>query len=85
VACAPLIWGSATLLRAWALPPAAILVAVSLLALGAALLLVIRAPTVFLGPDGQWMLETMRNFVGKLRRPAPIAQAPAAVPVPASE
>lgn len=85
VACAPLIWGSATLLRAWALPPAAILVAVSLLALGAALLLVIRAPTVFLGPDGQWMLETMRSFVGKLRRPAPIAQAPAAVPVPASE
>jgi hypothetical protein len=60
-------------------------VAVSLLAMVVALLLVVRAPTVFLGEDGQWMLETMRTFIGKLMRPTPVAPVPSAAPVPAVE
>ena len=71
-ACAPVIWGSTVLLRHWNLPPVVIVLAVSVLALGTALLLVFRAPVVFLGADGQWMLDTMRNFIRKLR-PAPAA------------
>jgi PST family polysaccharide transporter len=71
-ACAPVIWGSTVLLRHWNLPPVAIVLTVSVLALGTALLLVFRAPVVFLGADGLWMLDTMRNFIRKLR-PAPTA------------
>jgi PST family polysaccharide transporter len=79
VACAPVIWGATTLLRYWGLNPAVIVIAVSLLALGTALLLIFRAPATFLGADGQWMLETMRSFIRKLARPvsAPAAAAPA--------
>ena len=83
-ACAPVIWASATALRHWGLPPAAIVLTVSGLALGTALLLVFRAPAAFLGPDGQWMLETMRTFIRKLRGfPTPKPQA--ATPAPAIE
>lgn len=85
VACAPVIWGSAALLRQWGLPPVAIVVAVSLLAVGTALLLVVRAPTVFLGPDGQWMLETLRSFVRKVLRPVPLPPAQSVTPAPAVE
>ena len=70
LACAPVIWGSSVLLRHWGLPPVAILIAVALLALGTALVLLFRAPRLFLGEDGQWMLDTMRAFIQKLRRPA---------------
>jgi O-antigen/teichoic acid export membrane protein len=85
VACAPVIWGAATLLRHWGLPPVPIVIAVPLLALGTALLLVFRAPATFLGQDGLWMLETMRNFIRKFVRPAPIPNPSAAAPAPAIE
>lgn len=84
VVCAPVIWGSAILLRHWALPPAAIVIVVSCLALGTALALILRAPATFLGPDGQWMLETMRSFLRKLRG-APSPKPAAATPAPAIE
>jgi PST family polysaccharide transporter len=85
MACAPVIWGATTLLRQWGLPPVSIVIGVSLLALGTALLLVFRAPAIFLGQDGRWMLETMRNFIGKLVRPVPTPKPSSAAPAPAIE
>ncbi len=76
--CAPVIWGSTALMRHWAQPPGATLVAVSLLTLGTAFVLVFRAPAAFLGQDGRWMVETMRDFVKRLRPPPQGASAPAA-------
>lgn len=82
MACAPVIWGSATLLRHWGLPPVAIVITVSLLAFGTALLLMFRAPATFLGADGQWMLETMRSFIRKMRG-SPAPKPPTGTPTPA--
>lgn len=65
----PLVWAAATALRHWALPPLAVLIAGGALMLGSTLLLMLRAPTTFLGTDGQWMVETMKNFTRKLTRP----------------
>ena len=79
LASAPVIWGSSALLRHWGLPPVVILIAVSLLALGTALVLMFRAPAVFLGQDGQWMLDTLRGFIEKIRAPGP-SPAPVAAP-----
>lgn len=84
LACAPVIWGSTTLMRHWGLPPVAIVIAVSLLAAGTGLVLVLRSPGVFLGTDGQWMLETMRTFIRKLR-PARVPVAAAQGPAPVVE
>jgi PST family polysaccharide transporter len=65
---APLVWAAATALRHWGLPPLAVLIAGSGLMLASTLLLMLRAPTTFLGADGQWMVETMKNFMRKLTR-----------------
>jgi PST family polysaccharide transporter len=56
-----------------------IVVALCAAALGAALIL--TAPGIFLGADGQWMLDTLRTYIRKLR-PAPVA---APVPVVMAE
>ena len=66
----PLVWGVATLFRHWGVPPLAVLVVAGGLTLGSALLLVLKAPTTFLGADGQWMVETMRAFTRRLSGPA---------------
>jgi PST family polysaccharide transporter len=76
----PPVFAMVTLLRHFVLPPVVIVAAVALLALGLGLLLVVLAPSVFLGQDGQWMLETMGTFVRKVR-PAPAAAPAAAVSV----
>jgi PST family polysaccharide transporter len=47
---------------------------------GLAAALILTAPAVFLGADGQWMLETLRTFLRRLR-PAPAVEPAAAVTV----
>jgi hypothetical protein len=45
---------------------------------GTVAIAILIAPTRFLGPEGQWMIGTMRSFAGKLRpsstRPAASAE-----------
>jgi O-antigen/teichoic acid export membrane protein len=65
----PLVWGATALLRKTALPSAVILalaIGVLVLVSGA---LIWQAPGIFLGRDGQWMIETVRTFLGRLIRP----------------
>ena len=66
----PLVWGTATALRHWTLPPLVVLIAGGLVMLGVALLLALVAPATFLGADGQWMVGTLRDFMRKVIRPA---------------
>jgi len=64
----PPVWGATVFLRAHSAPALATLLAGGLLLVGASALLIWRLPRIFLGSDGQWMAETMRRFVGKLRK-----------------
>jgi hypothetical protein len=49
-----------------------VLIAVGTVQLAVCGLLIWRLPSIFLGRDGQWMLETMRAFVRKRsRQPVP--------------
>jgi O-antigen/teichoic acid export membrane protein len=61
------------LLRHFALPPVVTVIAVALVVIALGLLLIVLAPTLFLGKDGQWMLETLRTFIRKFR-PVPVAE-----------
>ena len=83
----PPILLATVLLRHWELPAVVTLFAVSVVAVASALLCLVRAPTVFLGADGQWMLDTMRSFVRKVvARPKPAATpAPTPAGTPAVE
>jgi len=67
---APVTWGAAIALRHVAVPPVFVLIAGGAVMLGGALLLVLVAPATFLGADGRWMVETMRNFARKVFRPS---------------
>ncbi len=76
---AVLVGGLAGLLRAWALPPVAVLVTAGVVGLGGTLLLVWAAPQAFLGADGLWVLRQVREFVssrGASRSTVPPAAAP---------
>jgi hypothetical protein len=55
-------------------------IAVAVLSLAVGCALILTAPTIFLGADGQWMLETLRTFIRRLR-PAPAVEPAAAVTV----
>ncbi len=67
----PVVWGAATVLRHWNLSPVVVLAVAGTLTAGWALLLVRRAPRPFLGSDGLWMLETLRQFVPERLRQSP--------------
>jgi PST family polysaccharide transporter len=75
----PVVWATAALLRHASLPPLAVL-GVSAGAGGATMLvLCLRAPGVFLGPDGLWVLDKLRGFLPpRLRgiRPSSPAEPP---------
>ena len=64
----PLVWGATSALRGVGAPAIVTLGAGGLVLLGACGFLVWRLPRLFLGTDGQWMAETMRGFLNKLRR-----------------
>jgi O-antigen/teichoic acid export membrane protein len=65
-----LVWGTATVLRNWALPPLVVLIAGGTVMVGSALVLMLMAPSMFLGADGQWIVDTMRGFVRSSTRSA---------------
>ena len=64
----PFVWGATTLLRRTTLPAAVILGAAIGVLLFVSAVLIRRAPSVFLGRDGQWMAETARTFVRRFTR-----------------
>ena len=57
-----------TVLRGAGAPAIVTLGVAGLVLVGACGLLVWRLPRLFLGTDGQWMAETMRGFLNKVRR-----------------
>ena len=72
-------WLAITLLRHWEAPSLVVLIGGGGIMAATALLAVFSAPATFLGADGQWIIDTMRAFVGKFRpsqvgptSPAPI-------------
>ncbi|HET7248697.1 MAG TPA: lipopolysaccharide biosynthesis protein [Gemmatimonadales bacterium] len=64
----PLVWGATTVLRAREVPALIILLVGGAVLTGSCALLIWRLPRLFLGADGQWMVETMRGFVRKFWR-----------------
>jgi len=76
VVAGALVGGLAAGLRAWGLPPLAVLALAGVVGLGGMLLLVRAAPRAFLGADGLWMLQQVRQVVAKLaaKRPASAAR-----------
>ncbi|HEU5262480.1 MAG TPA: lipopolysaccharide biosynthesis protein [Gemmatimonadales bacterium] len=75
----PIVWAITTALRHWSAPPPVVLAAATCAAAVTMLLLCWRAPGRFLGPDGVWVLETLRGFLprGLAARPPAVAQPPA--------
>jgi PST family polysaccharide transporter len=65
---APLVWVLAVALRSWGMPQVVTLVAGLGLVAACFLGLTLLAPGVFLGPDGRWMIDTLRGYVRKLTR-----------------
>jgi O-antigen/teichoic acid export membrane protein len=65
----PFAWATATALRHSSLSPVAVLAGAAAVAVVAMLLLCWRAPRVFLGSDGLWILDALRGFLPR-RRPA---------------
>jgi len=63
IASFPIVWAAAALLRHWSLPPLVVLGVTAGAGGAAALALCVRAPGLFLGPDGLWMLEALRGFL----------------------
>lgn len=64
----PIVWGATVIARRAEMPAVIVLVGVGLIQLLVCGWLIRRLPEVFLGRDGQWMVETLRGF---LRRRAP--------------
>lgn len=76
LATAPLVWALTAALRSWGAPPIVTLASGLALVAGCFLVLTLLAPTAFLGPDGRWMIDTLRGYTRRLtgRR---VAAAPA--------
>ncbi|HKE92409.1 MAG TPA: lipopolysaccharide biosynthesis protein [Gemmatimonadales bacterium] len=64
----PLVFAVTTALRRFQLPALVTLLVGGAVLVGSCALSIWRLPGVFLGPDGQWMADTMRNFLRKVRR-----------------
>ena len=62
VAC-PMTWITATALRHWSLPPLIVLCGAACTAAATMLVLCQRAPGLFVGPDGLWMLRVLSGFM----------------------
>jgi O-antigen/teichoic acid export membrane protein len=61
----PFVWMAAAAARAASLPPAFTLLIVGTVLVGVCVGLVWRLASVFLGPEGLWMLSTLRSLVGQ--------------------
>lgn len=59
----PVVWAVATLLREWHLAPIAVLGGTAASGVAASLLLCLRAPDLFLGRDGQWVVAMLRGLL----------------------
>jgi PST family polysaccharide transporter len=70
VASFPVVLGATVAARQAGLPALLVLIAVGAVQFAVCGLLIWRLPDIFLGRDGQWMLDTMRAFVGKRSRQA---------------
>jgi len=72
----PLVWLLTVALRHLGLAPVVLVIAGLAVVLGCLVLLVFVAPGTFLGRDGQWMIDTLRDYGQKLTasRAAPSAQ-----------
>jgi O-antigen/teichoic acid export membrane protein len=66
LACVP-GWLVISLLRHWETPALLVIIGGGAVMAGTAAIAILRAPTRFLGPEGQWMIDTMRSFVVKVR------------------
>jgi O-antigen/teichoic acid export membrane protein len=66
----PIVWAVTLGLRGLSLPPVVVLGGSTLVLVAVCVLLIWRAPRVFLGGDGQWMANTMRSFLRKLMGPS---------------
>ena len=75
-------WLAISLLRHWGAPALLVLIGGGAVMAGAMAIAVLSAPTRFLGQDGQWMIDTMRSFVGKLRPSSKRPASDAAVATP---
>ncbi len=60
-------WLAISLLRQWEAPALLVLIGGAAVMAGMMAIAIWSAPTRFLGQDGQWMIDTMRSFVGRLR------------------
>lgn len=67
IASFPLVWGATIGLRRVEAPPVIVLAAGLAVLVAVCALLVWRLPGAFLGADGQWMANTLRSFVRKMR------------------
>jgi PST family polysaccharide transporter len=67
-------WGSVSLLRQAELPAVVRLVAAGSLSLLTALGLLRYRPEQFLGPEGTWMLQTLRSYVTRRFAVPPVAE-----------
>lgn len=61
--CAPVVWGTAEALRSAEMPPMVVLTGASAATLTWAMLLVWRAPQLFLGEHVVWLLATVRSHL----------------------
>jgi O-antigen/teichoic acid export membrane protein len=61
-------WLAITLLRHWGAPALFVLLGGGGVMVATAGIAILSAPIRFLGADGQWIVEAIRSFVGRLRR-----------------
>lgn len=75
-------WLVISLLRHWEAPALLVLIGGAAVMAGTMAIAIWSAPTRFLGAEGQWMIDTMRSFVGKLRPSSKRPASEAAVATP---
>jgi len=59
----PIVWVATLALRHFALPPLVVLGCAAAVAAASTLVLWLRSPQLFLGPDGLWILEALRGVL----------------------
>lgn len=72
IASFPAVWATATLLRHWNQPPLVVLGVAAAMGTAVAILVGVRAPGLFLGPDGLWILDALRGFLPRRAAVPPV-------------
>lgn len=74
----PVVWGATQLVRDLDAPPIAVILVAGVLQLLVCGVLIARLPQLFLGKDGQWMMDTLRGFLSRRRtQTLPASERPA--------